>query len=54
MVFVVREFLDDGKRGLDLVLLLVGGDKGSQTKDINRAKDYWAQFLKEIRHGKTK
>lgn len=30
-----------GKRGKKVVILLCGGDKGSQKKDIYRAKKYW-------------
>jgi len=30
--------------GKDIVILLCGGDKGSQTKDIEKAKKYWADF----------
>jgi putative addiction module killer protein len=30
------------------------GDKRSQTKDIERAKMYWTNYLKENKHGKTK
>jgi putative addiction module killer protein len=32
------------KHGQTLVILLCGGDKGSQLNDINRAKDYWADW----------
>lgn len=34
-----------GRVGTEVVLLLVGGDKGSQPKDIRTAKRYWADFL---------
>jgi putative addiction module killer protein len=36
-----------------VVLLLVGGDKRSQGKDINQAKQYWAQYVEANKHGKT-
>lgn len=39
-----------GKSGETVVVLLVGGDKGSQTRDIEKAKRYWLDF-KEQRHG---
>ncbi len=42
-----------GRRGRELVLLLLGGDKKSQTKDIKRAREFWAQYLKESKHGKA-
>jgi len=43
-----------GRSGRELVLLLLGGDKGSQRKDINLAKVYWATYLKETKHGSKK
>jgi putative addiction module killer protein len=43
-----------GVHGRAVVLLLLGGDKGSQTKDIRLAKQYWAEFLKAVKHGKAK
>ena len=30
-----------GRSGMSVVILLCGGDKSSQTKDIDRAKLYW-------------
>jgi putative addiction module killer protein len=42
------------RSGKELVLLLLGGDKGSQRKDISLAKEYWATYLKETRHGSKK
>lgn len=31
--------------GDEIILLLSGGDKGSQRKDIERAREYWTDYL---------
>lgn len=36
-----------------IVLLLCGGDKGSQDKDIRAAKEYWEDYRRR-NHGKKK
>ena len=33
-----------GRHGKTVVVLLCGGDKGSQTVDIKRAKQWWAEW----------
>ena len=33
-----------GQEGRRIVILLCGGDKRTQDKDINLAKEYWSQF----------
>ena len=33
-----------GQEGNDVVVLLCGGDKGSQEKDIHKAKEYWSDY----------
>jgi putative addiction module killer protein len=42
-----------GKDGPYIIVLLLGGDKASQRKDIQRAKLYWADYLEAKKHGKT-
>jgi putative addiction module killer protein len=34
-----------GERGDNLVILLCGGDKDSQDRDIEQAKAYWQEYL---------
>jgi len=41
-----------GKDGGSIIVLLVGCDKGSQSKDIRRAQGFWRDYL-EAKHGKT-
>ena len=33
-----------GRDGSDVVILLIGGDKRTQSKDIGAAIDYWADY----------
>jgi putative addiction module killer protein len=33
-----------GKQGAEIVILLVGGDKGSQERDIEKAQRYWIDY----------
>lgn len=42
-----------GKQGNTIVILLMGGDKGTQKRDIDKAKRYWLNY-KELEHGKNK
>jgi len=34
-----------------VVILLSGGDKATQAKDVKQAKLYWKQYLKEQHNG---
>ena len=43
-----------GRSGRELVLLLLGGDKSPQRKDIKRAKEAWTTYQKETHHGSKK
>jgi putative addiction module killer protein len=42
-----------GRMGREVVLLLLGGDKKSQKKDIKRAREFWSEYLKETKDGKA-
>lgn len=42
-----------GKDGDAIIVLLLGGDKGSQAKDIARAQGFWRDYQETKRHGKT-
>ena len=35
-----------GMKGKKIILLLCGGDKGTQNKDIQKAKAFWDDYLK--------
>ena len=42
-----------GRSGREVILLLLGGDKKSQRKDIKRAQQFWTEYLEELNDGKT-
>jgi putative addiction module killer protein len=39
-----------GQEGRRVILLLVGGDKSSQSRDIRKAREFWKAY-KEAQHG---
>jgi putative addiction module killer protein len=43
-----------GKDRNAAIVLLVGGDKQSQTKDIAKAQGFWRDYMEVKRHGKEK
>ena len=40
--------------GAQLVLLLLGGDKSTQTADVARAQEFWKAYQEGKPRGKTK
>lgn len=36
-----------GEEGKSIFLLLLGGDKGSQDRDIKKAKEYWRMYAQK-------
>ena len=42
-----------GRHGRALIVLLMGGDKASQVRDISTAQAHWKDY-QEAQHGKTK
>src|SRR3972149_2772412 len=39
-----------GKDGNSIIVLLVGGEKSSQSQDISRAKRFWRDYLEAKQH----
>ena len=37
-----------GMHGLTVVVLLIGGDKGSQSRDVEKAKRYWTEYKEKL------
>lgn len=42
-----------GRTGPYLILLLLGGDKSTQGRDIREAQLCWAEFLEALKNGET-
>jgi putative addiction module killer protein len=43
-----------GNDGDAIIVLLAGGTKASQAKDIERAQEFWRDYLEGRRHGQAK
>jgi putative addiction module killer protein len=43
-----------GRVGQEAILLLLGGDKGTQSRDIRRAQEFWKDYVEATRDGKAK